>query len=538
MLFRSRQTHEFAVVVYGGNANNLAPMIHGEMVKKVICCFMGDSYPNPTPNPVMQRAYAEGRVEFEEWTMLTLTLRLMAGAMGLPFFPTKSMLGSAMTQNNANFHTLNNPFTDDKEGSSIGLVRSLNPDIYVTHGAIADEHGNTVIYPPYSGNVYGAFAAKEGVIVSVERVVSTEEVLQHAEHIRIPAAYVKAVVEAPFGSHPSGHSVLPNKGGGGYGEDREFILQSRRACRSKDMLDQWVNTWVLSCKDQEDYLRKLGDDRLTSLRGKSQATYWKTKMLFDETQCPDIEPTDEEKMIVIAARQIKRIVQEKRYHSIFPGVGAANLASWLAYYMLRDEEYSVSILAECGMYGYVPLPGDPYLFAYQNMNTAVMYTDVFHTLGIMVQGPQGNCLGVLGAAQIDSGGNINSSKIPQDSLYLMGAGGGNDVASAAAEVLIVAKQSKSRFPHHVDYVTSPGVRVKTLVTQFGVFEKEDNGTFCLTGYLSKLAQSEAQAIAQIKDLCGWKFASKKNINRLSPPTQQELDRLRYFDPQRIFLGNV
>ena len=46
---------------------------------------MGDPYPAPSPNPVIQKAFAEKQVEFEQWTMLTLTLRLMAAALGLPF---------------------------------------------------------------------------------------------------------------------------------------------------------------------------------------------------------------------------------------------------------------------------------------------------------------------------------------------------------------------------------------------------------------------------------------------------------------------
>ncbi len=63
---------------------------------KIISVFNGDGYPFPGPNPILSRAYSEGSVEIENWTQLTIVLRFIAGAMGVPFFPTKSISGSSM----------------------------------------------------------------------------------------------------------------------------------------------------------------------------------------------------------------------------------------------------------------------------------------------------------------------------------------------------------------------------------------------------------------------------------------------------------
>src|SRR5207302_11251418 len=108
-----------------------------------------------------------------------------------------------------------------------------------------------------------------------------------------------------------------------------------------------------------------------------------------------------------------------------------------------------------------------------------MLADIDWTLSILVGGHSSRSIGVLGAAQIDRRGNVNSTVIPGERL-LMGSGGANDVATCAGETVIVAAQSAERFLDAVPYVTAPGDRVSTLVSQLGVFDKVD-GELVLTG---------------------------------------------------------
>ncbi|MBS4023949.1 MAG: hypothetical protein KGZ79_16265 [Dethiobacter sp.] len=522
---------KFNLIMYGGYATTLAPMVYGNMVDKIITTFLGDPYPAPSPNRILQKAYADKKIKVEEWTMLTLTLRLMAGALGLPFFPTKSIMGSSIAENNPNFHEFKEPF----DNTTVGLVRALNPDICIVHGWMADEQGNTVVNIPLSGNVYGALASREGVIVSAERIVSTEEVLKYREHIRIPAAIVKAVVEAPYGSHPSGHPHFPQEAGG-YAEDKEFLVNAREVCRDESKFKEWLEQWILSCSGHEDYLKKVGYERLSALKGKVYSSAWQTQLLEKDFLNKPAQPTAEEKMIVIAARQIKKLVIEKKFDHILTGVGASHVASWLAYYMLHEEGQSVTLMTEAGLYGYVPLPGDSFLFSNRNIPTGEFYSDIFGILGIMVQGNPGKCLGALGAAQIDCRGNINSTKIPQKDLYLTGSGGGNDVASGADEVVVVAKQVKSRFMEKVDYITSPGGRMQTLISQLGVFKKNEDDEFVLAGYLEDPLLNEEEIIRQIREQCGWELKVLPQLEVITQPTPEEIEKLRYLDSDRYFLG--
>ena len=65
------------------------------LVKKIIVSFAGEGYPTPGPSPVIWNALASKKMQLENWTMLTIPQRLLAGAMGVPFFPTRSLAGSS-----------------------------------------------------------------------------------------------------------------------------------------------------------------------------------------------------------------------------------------------------------------------------------------------------------------------------------------------------------------------------------------------------------------------------------------------------------
>ncbi|HPZ12556.1 MAG TPA: CoA-transferase [Bacillota bacterium] len=521
----------FTFITYGGSCTNLVPFLAGGLVKKVLASYLGDSYPFPAPNPLIQKTFAEGKVELEEWSMLTLTQRLAAGAMGFPFFPTRSLAGSSLAENLTDFTLVEDPFS----GEEVGLVKALRPDLSLVHGWLADPEGNTVLSLPLVGNAYGALAAREGAIVTVEKVVSAAELSRCREHVRIPAEAVRAVVEVPFGAHPSGHHHFPHRGDTwGYAEDRPFIMEARRASRSAESYRAWLDEWILGCLDHRSYLAKLGRERLFALKGKLSLDAWPLHFLEEERgETPT--PTAAEQMIVLAGREIERVAVERGYSTILAGVGASHMASWLAYYSLLEQGRQMPLLAEIGLYGFIPLPGDSFVFALRNFPTAGLYADVLHILGCFVSGKAGRCLGVLGAAQVDCRGNINSSQVPAASLYLVGSGGGNDVASGAAEVIVVAEQAPHRFVEKVPFITSPGDKVSAVISQYGLFRKDPaDGILKLAAYLERPGLDEAEIIREIKEQCRWELQLWPHLQAAAPPTPEELSRLRCLDPERYF----
>ena len=115
----------------------------------------------------------------------------------------------------------------------------------------------------------------------------------------------------------------------------------------------------------------------------------------------------------------------------------------------------------------------------------------------------------------------------------MGSGGGNDVASGAAENVVVATLTAARTPEACGYITSPGHAVRALITNLGTLEKED-GELVLTavaGGKGSLAERVAHTVAS----CGWELRVAPNVRELPPPTGDEIAALRGWDPRGWFL---
>jgi len=524
---------EFTIINNGITATVLS-LIHGRLAKKIIASYIGDVYPSPGPNPVAQKAYLSGEVEFENWTMLTIPQRLLAGAMGWSVIPTRSIVGSSMEEENKeSFTVIDDPFAP---GEKIGLLRALRPDIALVHGAAADRCGNTIITYPLGADVFGAWGAKQGVIVSAEKIVSTEYIRRHSHLVRIPSYMVKAVCEVPYGAHPAG---MPNCGlpeFEHYFEDYDFLTESREASRDERQFSEWIKYWILDCKDYNEYLAKLGRDRLLYLKGKAHSDSWKDEAV---AEIPNLdfneEPNSLERMVVTAAQVINDKFIAGRYKTILAGVGLPHLAGWLATYRLKEKGYDVDLMAEIGMFGLLPRASDPFIFSYHNMHTCKILNNNETMLGVFVGGSSNQCLGILGGGQIDKYGNGNSTKIP-GVTYLVGSGGANDIASGNRETVAVINSGKQRLVEKVPYITFTGKNVTTLVTDVGIFEKiGGEETFTLTTYIpSQPKQAVKEAIAGIEKKVGWELKISPNLKEAQPIAKEEVTLLRLFDPKGFY----
>jgi acyl CoA:acetate/3-ketoacid CoA transferase alpha subunit/acyl CoA:acetate/3-ketoacid CoA transferase beta subunit len=524
---------DFTVISPSLSAYLLA-LIRGSMIKKAVISFAGNSYPAPGPNPLVQKAYISGSVEFENWTMLTLTQRLLAGAMGWEFIPTRSLAGSSMAEENKDDFTLiDSPFGT---GQKTGLLKALRPDITLVHGLAADRSGNTILPYPLGTDAYGAWASKEGVIVSVEHIVPTDYIRSHGHLVRIPSYMVKAVCEVPYGAHPGG---LPNNGipqFEGYFDDYEFVTMIRDASMDENNFMGFIQEWILNCHNHEQYLEKLGKEKLRYLKDKAKPHSWVVETL---AAVPQVEFEKEsnrlERMVIAGSRYIADLCKEKGYRTILSGVGLANLASWLAAYRLKDEKFDAELIAEIGMFGYLPRPSDPTIFSMNNLPSCKMLTNIETALGVLVGGSASSCLGVLGAAQVDKYGNGNSTKVP-NVFYIVGSGGANDVASSCREAIVFASSGKERLPEKVPYITFPGENVKTLITDVGIFEKlNGKDTFTLTAYIPYgTAIREDEAIKGIKRLMGWDVDVAPQLKKIDLPSYEEKMLVRLFDPQGFY----
>ncbi|MFN2614030.1 MAG: CoA-transferase [Actinomycetota bacterium] len=494
----------------------ISPLIHAGLAAKLVTSWAGDSYWTPGPNGVYARAWSAG-FPIEQWSILTYVQRLAAGARGLSKATTRSLVGSSMEAN---------------EGVSLldgatALIPPLVPDVSIFHAPAADERGNVLFSPPLFEDVHGALAARRGVIVTVDRLVDEAFVRAHAHMTRLPASAVSAVVEAPFGAHPGGLLPTGIEGVAAYGEDYEFWVDIRSAAKDPALMDAWIKEWVLEPRTHEAYVERLGRARLDGLERRSDPSKW-----LDELTVPadlDDEPNAIEWAIVAAARALRESIGANGYRTMLAGAGMANLAAWLAAYDLAEAGTLVDIVAEMGLVGYWPRPGEPILFNQRNFPTCTMLTDIDHTLGVLIGGARARSIGSLGAAQVDRAGNINSTEIP-GALLLMGSGGANDVITNATESLVICAQSPDRFVERVPYVTGPGARVQTVVSTLGVYRKDGDELVLTAVFDADLDAAARECVAR----CGWDLRVARSLERVDAPSREEIRTLRLMDPKGWF----
>lgn len=499
-----------------------ALFFRGGLVDKVVTGYSGDTFPNFTPNPWFQRGYRSGEVEVEHWSFLAFAQRLEAAAQGLPAIATRSIVGSSMEDNGA-YTRVDTPFGE------VGLLAPLTPDVAILHAPVADEHGNVALAAPLLEGVWGALGAKRGAIVTVEQVVPSLH--GYSGMVRIPAHRVLAVCEAPMGAHPGGLYTggLPVDG---YGEDYEFWVDARAATR-RDDYDAWIEQWILGPDSQEEYLERLGAARVTALRAKADPESWRVD---EERYRPDLDaPVNAwEVAATYGARHLAERVTALDADAVLAGAGVANLAAWLGVDLARSQGSGVSLTAEIGLWGYEPTPADPFVLNHRNFPSATMLGDAPMVLQTLVGGPGTTTIGCLGGAQVDRHGNVNSTDIP-GGPFLVGSGGGNDVASVAAEVVVVATLTPQRTPGDCGYVTSPGRAVRALVTDLGRLEKPTPD-----GELTLVAVPEGpepieERIERARSACGWPLAVADAVVEEPAPTAEEVAALRGWDPRGWFL---
>jgi len=147
---------------------------------------------------VMRHYTESGEAAFEEWSHMSMGLRYRAGAMGIPFMPTRSMLGSGVRDVVGDAAVdMACPFTGEK----LLLLPALNPDVALIHVQRADEYGNAQLDGLQFMDLDIAMAAKR-VILTTERIVANDQIRRSPDLTKIPFFTVDAVVEVPFGAAP------------------------------------------------------------------------------------------------------------------------------------------------------------------------------------------------------------------------------------------------------------------------------------------------------------------------------------------------
>lgn len=186
----------------------------------------------------------------KEYSALSLAQMFQAGSMGIPYLPTKALLGTDMLKNlletnDESVRMGKDPWT----GEDWLFVKACNPDYSVIHANAVDEKGNVII----RGAAWDVELAKAGkkLIVTAERLVSNEYVKAHPEEVTIPSAYTYAAAIVPAGCYPA--CIF-----GEYDYDAEAMWYYSSVNKDQARFDEMLKEYVYGTKDHFEFLQKLG----------------------------------------------------------------------------------------------------------------------------------------------------------------------------------------------------------------------------------------------------------------------------------------
>ena len=196
-----------------------------------------------------RQAVEQQRVRVEEISESVLNARLGAGARNLPFLPTRGAIGTdLMKENPDNMKMLEDPFG----GLPVIACRALVPDVALIHAHRADRFGNIQYEPTAIWPDIGIMPkAAKCVIVSAEEIVDTEVLRRNPDRTVLPGFVVDAVVEVPYGAHPT--SFFPN-----YGYDSQFHREWTSVSRDDAKVTAFIDKYIRAPSSHDDYLEIIG----------------------------------------------------------------------------------------------------------------------------------------------------------------------------------------------------------------------------------------------------------------------------------------
>ena len=483
------------------------------------------------------RAVEEGRIKSEDYEHLGMTMRYLAGALGIPFIPVKSALGSDIvthwTVSEKKLILGACPFTDEK----VVLLPACTPDVAVVMVPRADEAGNCQVDGSGFADEYIA-KASDRIIVVAEEIVSDDFIRCHPQATLIPAYRVDAVIHQPWGAYPTS---MPGK----YDYDYDALTDYQSTARDPKAFQAYLEENVLGVAGFGDYLDKaLTVSRMQTLCNDPRLGYSSevAQVVTNGGFTGEMPAgyTRNEMMIVAAAHQIRD------GEVAIIGTGLPMAASGLA---IRTHAPNLNYVVETGIGNVCPQHACLSVADTRLLGAArpTFVRDIVESLGFMVQRGVAD-LGFLGGAEIDMYGNLNATSVGdyhRPDKRFPGSGGANSIASCAKRFLIIIKHEKRRFVERVEYITSPGFvsggdsRQESglrgrgpdrVITDLAILDFEPG-----TKRMRVISLHPGVTREQVQAATGFELLFAEEVALTATPTAEELDILRS-SIGRVYLG--
>ncbi len=227
-----------------------------------------------------RQAVQNGALQVEDYSNYQMTLRFHAGAMGVPFLPTRSGLGSDILTHwgfsaetraadprlpDQKLIVMDNPFSTASEIPRVVLVPAINPDVTIIHVQQADASGTCRMMGLTFADVDQAKAARH-VIVTCEELVESSALRAFPEHNQIPFIHVSAVVHVPHGAYPSACYRY-------YDYDPVYQRDFARWAKDDQLYREYLKKYVYGVENHQALLDLVGPERLAMIAADPETGY-------------------------------------------------------------------------------------------------------------------------------------------------------------------------------------------------------------------------------------------------------------------------
>ncbi len=261
------------------NGQAVDELIGGGCVSKIEIAYGGNGKFAPTCIR-FRKAVQENTITVEDYTNYQMTLRFLAGSMGVPYLPTKSALGTDIIQSwgfskdlrkadkklpNKKLVVQGNPFGNWGDTPKLVLVPAINPDVTILHVQTADRRGTCRMTGLTFADVEQAKAAKN-LMITCEELVDTGALTESPHQNQIPFIHVDAVVHVPFGAYPTACYHW-------YDYDPVYLNDYARMAKDDRTYSEYLERFIYSVENHQAFIQKIGEDRLATIKANERTGY-------------------------------------------------------------------------------------------------------------------------------------------------------------------------------------------------------------------------------------------------------------------------
>ncbi len=256
-------------LVAHSNGQALDVLVGGGCVSRIEIAYGGNGRFAPTCVR-FRKAAERGEIAVEDYSNYHMALRFLAGALNVPFIPTKSGLHTDLVRRDGfsaayraahglpekKLAVMHDPFDGDND--DVVLLPALKPDVALVHAQYVGDDGTVRIKGLTFADLEQAKAAK-AVVVSCEQIVPAADLRLDPDQNALPPFLVDAVVLAPYGAHPTACRFF-------YDYDPRHLNDYKRIARDDEAYAAWLREWVYDQPDHDAYVAKVGEDQLARLK--------------------------------------------------------------------------------------------------------------------------------------------------------------------------------------------------------------------------------------------------------------------------------